>query len=150
MKQVRVKPNNTSGINDMPGDPAAKFSVAETALRSLHHNRIVYRERFIAVVESSDLSFDERGIRGNVKPVHMLFMPFYVKLSRIKKGWHFSGTWDYTMLSWTETGYLRITAPWFGWKIWPEVELLKKIGAFAEKGEMQSALSLLGPSMFEI
>lgn len=64
--------------------------------------------------------------------------------------WHFSGDWVHLVLSLTESGYLRIGAPYYGWKIWPEAELVQKIESLAEAGDMESALALLGPSMFEI
>jgi hypothetical protein len=148
-----IKPDSSTALEGMPGDPAAKFACAEPILRSVRNGRFIYRERFIAIVESPNLSFDEIGIRGDVRPVSYLFLPGYVNsmvLKRLKKGWRFSGGWRISTLSWTESGFLRIACPVGGWKIWPEAELVQRTGDLAEKGDMESALKLLGPSLFYI
>lgn len=144
-----IKPDISPELKGMPGYAAAKFAHAAPILRSLHRNRIVYRERFIVLVELHEFQFDEWRISGAVKPVHILFLPHYAKLEKVMKGWNFSGSWEYTMLSYTESGYLSIAAPYYGWTIWPEAELAQKTGDFAEKGDMKSAVKLLDPTFFD-
>ena len=145
-----TKPDNSSQLEERPGDPAAKFALAEPILRSLHNNRLVYRERFIALVEVPNLVFDKQGIRGNVKLVHYLYMPHFLQAiqDRLKKEWHFGNTWDNSVLSWNEEGVLRIGAPYCGWMIWPETKLVAAVEAFAEQGDMKSALDLFKPHQF--
>ncbi len=134
-----------SRVQGMPGEATLKFEIVEPILRSLHTNRLVFWSRTIELVEAPDLVFDCNGIRGNLKVVRFLYIQCFVRDigGPPWTEWHFGGDWEHSMLSWSEDSVLSITAPYCGWTILPQTELVEAVESFAEKDDMESALTLI-------
>ncbi len=142
-----VKPGNAPLLEAMPGDPSAKFEFLEPILQSLHRNRLVLHSRFTALIEVPNLTFDRKGMQGDVQQSWIIHIPGYIYdptvVHKQLERWHVSCDWKDIYLHWTEDGILMICAPYYGWTIWPESQLVSHVNALVERGDILAATRLL-------
>jgi hypothetical protein len=127
-------------LSSFPGDSQLRHEAFLPILSNLHQSRIVYRERMaVSVVLLSDFEIDAKGFRGHcMSEMIILESPIEMVNETFKEGWYFGGGWEDTRLIGN-----ALNAPYAGWTIWPEKDVVRKVIELTEAGNLNGALALI-------
>ena len=123
-------------LSYFPGDRELRCRIFAPFLENLSGQKAIYHEKFVAVVEVSDVEVTaEHFVAVATIVLHVeqkgrsLFPP--------RRPWRFGGKWEHMMLSGN-----HFHVPYVGWSIWPEAELVKKVETLVLNGEFGKALAM--------
>ncbi len=129
--------NNPKTPNDqlfMHGAAAEKYAAFSPLLRARHHNRMLYREKFVALIEVHNFTVTPSGLNGDAQLIHLLYVPEGLQGWAEQPTWSFGATWD-MIIPVSDTPVLGLAALYCGWTIWPEAGLITRAEKLIARGE---------------
>ena len=119
-----------------PGDRELRHRVFSPFLANLDGKKVVYHERFVAIVELS--AVDVTPERFSAVATILLHVEQRGRtLILPRRPWRFGGQWEHMML-----GGTRFHVPYAAWSIWPEEEIVSAVEEHARNGRFTEALKM--------
>lgn len=115
-------------LTTLPGDVALKYEAFSPLFQNLYENKIVYYERFLAIVIFEDINISDWGFRAKAIPyleIERVDIPVRNRSYRFRmpdKHWFCAGRWDFIWLNNTNLG-----SPYGSYCIWPDPEQVKYV-----------------------
>ncbi|MCX6972521.1 MAG: hypothetical protein NTV93_20550 [Verrucomicrobia bacterium] len=119
-----------------PGDRELRYRLFSPFLANLAGKKVVYHERFVAIVELSAVEVTtERfsAVATILLHVEQRGRPLILP----RRPWRFGGHWEHMML-----GGHHFHVPYAAWSIWPEPEIVSAVEEHARNGRFTEALKL--------
>jgi hypothetical protein len=126
-------------ICSYPGDPELRFHAFAPLFRSLHHNRVVYREsRFYVIATLSDLELTPRGLSATARLYRKIERSTIGEVIYPEDPWRFACRWgDLRLVG------IALNAPYISFTLWPEASLVSEVERLVNAGEHDAAHALL-------
>ena len=135
-------PNHYSydDLRKFSDDRELRYLAYSPFFRDLYRNILIYRERFLALIEVPDLEVSLRGIRGTAHPiVRLQRRDIPLSYQRVPlEPWQFSSDWE-----WMIPGENSFHCPYAGFTLWSEYDLVKRAADYAQVGDVTSIVSEL-------
>jgi hypothetical protein len=119
-----------------PGNRKLRYRLFSPFLTNLEGKKVVYHERFVAVVELSAVEVTPEQFSA----VATLLLHVEQRGRRLilpRRPWRFSGHWEHMML-----GGRHFHVPYAAWSIWPETEIVTAVEEHARNGRFTEALKM--------
>lgn len=119
-----------------PGDRALRYRLFSPFLANLEGKKVVYHERFVAVVELSAVEMTTEqfsAVATILLHVEQRGRPLILP----RRPWRFGGHWEHMML-----GGHHFHVPYAAWSIWPEAGVVSAVEEHARNGRFTEALKL--------
>lgn len=128
-------------LTQFPGDNDLRCKAFSPFFLNLYENKLVYKERFTAVVELSDLQVTPKGLSATATPIEWIHVPDYRKsFAESNESWTFSNSWGNMCLNVEEN---NLCSPYVGFTLWPERDQVEEAFSYAILDNMQAALFAL-------
>ncbi|MCW1916514.1 hypothetical protein OJ996_23205 [Luteolibacter sp. GHJ8] len=124
-------------LSYFPGDAGLRFDAFSPILSDLYEDKIVYCERFVAVVSLRDIELSPKGFGATCTPFLAFERPGDFRSLIPDREWSFRGPWD-----WMRLIKNSINVPYAGWTIWPEKDRVKEVIRSLSMGDLEAALKL--------
>jgi hypothetical protein len=125
-------------LNSLPGDHDLRFKIFSPIFANLHENKIVYQERFLALVRLENIDISSEGFEATAVPYRLIERGVPELDSRFPDHkWEFGATWSHMTLAGNS-----IRAPYANWNAWCDPSLVKAVEELMEEGNTQGALLL--------
>jgi hypothetical protein len=115
-------------LDRLPGDVALKYEAFYPLFQNLYENKIVFYDRFLAIVILEDIDISDWGFRARAIPyleIERVDIPLSKRSYRYRmpdKSWFCAGKWDFIWFNNTHLG-----SPYGGYSIWPDPEQVKYV-----------------------
>lgn len=83
-------------LASVPGDGELRYRLFAPLLKNLWKDRVVYREKFAAIVRLHNLEINSEGFRGVAIPLITMSSPLNIPCPN--RPWDFSATWNFVTL----------------------------------------------------
>lgn len=130
-------------LSYFPGDGELRYRLFAPLFADLHENKVVYRERFVAVVRLENIKITPEFFEATAAPLINIEFSGDWKPEPPAEPWTFGGVWSALCLLGS-----GISAPYAGWTIWPEPKLVPEVERLAQNGEFERALELTAYAEF--
>jgi len=125
-----------SQLSHYPGNGRLRYKIFSPSLNDLAGRKVVYHEKFVAIVALSEVEVSPREFMAVATIVtnieqkgRQLFPP--------RRPWRFGGSWRHIMCSGR-----HFHVPYANWSIWPEPDLVEAVEELAAAGRFDEALKL--------
>lgn len=130
-------------LNYFPGSGRLRYKIFSPFLKDLSGEKVIYHERFVAVVELSDVEVSPKRFMAVATIVTQIEQEGR-RLILPRRPWKFGGTWAHMTC-----GGRHFHLPYANWSIWPEPDLVKTVEDYAAGGLFSEALKLTVFDEFE-
>lgn len=137
LSDLRARYAQDEVSNDLD-DPALRRELFTPFLTNLHEGKVIYRERFICIVNMHEVETSTERFNALAEPILPVGMtgPFQALIPT--RRWNFGASWAGVCL-----GPSSFYAPYGGWTIWPEPEIVKEVERLILADHSQAALKLI-------
>jgi len=125
-------------LSYFPGDNDLRYRLFSPLFTNLFEDKVIYRERFICVVRLENIMITSEELSADAVPLTHIEFTGEWRPEPPAEPWTFGGVWSAVCLSAN-----HISAPYGGWTVWPEAELVREVERLAHQGEFERALDLL-------
>ena len=130
--------HDRNDLHCFPGDRDLRRGALRPYFENLHENKLIYYERFMALVEVEELNLSNQNFEAYVR----LLVPIETLYEMVipQERWSFCNVWENCCLG--DSGH-SLTNPYAGFELWPEAELVREVESLLERGDMVAVNQLL-------
>ena len=123
-------------LTSTKGDKELRYYLLSPLFQNLYQNKVVYHERFTAVVQLSDISLTPDIFFARAELISL------IKSSRLRKKplpktWKISANWAYLTLN------KACLSPYSSWLMWPDPELVEKVEKLINTNKLEKVYELI-------
>lgn len=123
-------------LSYLPGDEELRYKMFAPFFHDLFENKIVYYERFIAIVRLENIEITPKRFGATAIPL-LSVRPIQPPYDVPDESWKFASKWGWMRLIGNS-----INVPYVGWTIWPERDRVRKVEEAIKKNDFETALLL--------
>jgi hypothetical protein len=122
-------------LSGTKGDKEMRYYLLAPLFKNLYQNKIVYHERFTALVQLSNISLTPDMFTARAELISVI-RTLRTQRRPVPQTWEISANWKYLTLN---KGCL---SPYSSWLIWPDPELVKKVENLINTNKLEEAYEI--------
>jgi hypothetical protein len=135
ISELNTKYNNGE-LPNFDSDKELRYKLVSPLFKNLYDNKVIYRERFIGIVQLEDIELTEDLFRATANGKLMIYKPSFIDYP-IRKSWKFGCDWSALRLAEN-----RLSS-YSSWTIWPDPEFVQNIEKLMIDKKVKEVLGML-------
>jgi len=122
-------------LTETKGDKEMRYYLLAPLFQNLYQNKIVYHERFTALVQLHNITLTPDMFTAQVELISVI-IALRMQKRPLPKTWEISANWAYITL------HKGCLSPYSSWLIWPDPELVKKAEDLIKINNLEEAWNI--------